>query len=77
LIEGLVRAGQADGTIVAGDARLLVLSVLAQPFHLLALRHRMGDVVGLQALDPRVFQALVNNAVGCMRRGLTLPERRL
>ncbi len=71
----LLVAGQAEGSIVAGDAQLLILSIVAQPFHVLALRNKMREVLGLPADDPAVFARVVDNAVAFVRRGLS-PEGR-
>jgi hypothetical protein len=76
-LSGLVGAGQADGSIVPGDAHLLTLSVMAQPFHILALRPKMGRVVGVQASEGATFDRVVDNAVAFVRRGLSSKETKL
>lgn len=70
----LIQAGQSDGTIVSGDPHLLTLSVMAQPFHIMALRHRMGPLIGVQASEEAVFERVVDNAVAFVRRGLSSKE---
>ena len=74
ILAGLIRAGQVDGSIVPGDAQLLSLSVMAQPFHIMALRHRMGPVIGVRATEGAVFERVVDNAVAFVRRGLSSKE---
>jgi AcrR family transcriptional regulator len=74
LLHDLVRSGQADGSIVAGDPQLLTLSILAQPFHVMSLRRKMGHVIGLDATRTPVFERIVDNAVAFMRRGLSTRE---
>lgn len=74
-LSGLIQAGQADGTIVSGDAHLLTLSVMAQPFHILALRHKMGSVIGVQASEGAVFERVVDNALAFLHRGLSAEEK--
>jgi len=73
-LSSLIEAGQADGTVVSGDAHLLTLSVMAQPFHIMALRHRMGSVIGVQVTEGAVFERVVDNAVAFIRRGLSPRE---
>lgn len=74
-LSGLVQAGQTDGSIVPGDAHLLTLSVMAQPFHILALRPKMGPVIGVQASEGATFDRVVDNAVAFVRRGLSAEEK--
>jgi len=74
-IKAILAEGQADGSIVAGDPQLLVLSFMAQPFHVLAVRDRLRDVLGLPAQEEAVFERVVNNAVAFARRGLSAPGR--
>jgi len=70
ILHALIEHGQADGTIVGGDARLLILSTLAQPFHITMLRNRMRGVLGIAADTSEVYAKLVDNAVAFVRRGL-------
>jgi AcrR family transcriptional regulator len=74
-LKAILAEGQADGSIVAGDPQLLILSIMAQPFHVLALRNKMRDVLGLPAQDEAVFARVVDNAVAFAHRGLSAPGR--
>lgn len=71
ILHDLIERGQAEGSIVRGDARLLILSTLAQPFHITMLRNRMRGVLGIAADTSEVYAKLVDNAVAFVRRGLS------
>ncbi len=74
-LKAILAAGQADGSIVAGDPQLLILSIVAQPFHVLAVRNKLRDVLGLPAQEEAVFARVVDNAVAFARRGLSATGR--
>jgi AcrR family transcriptional regulator len=74
-LKTILAAGQADGSIVAGDPQLLILSIVAQPFHVLAVRNKLRDVLGLPAQEEAVFARVVDNAVAFARRGLSATGR--
>lgn len=65
-----VRAGQRDGSIVAGDPVLLTFSVVAQPMYWSLVRRRVDAVFGLNSDDPAVRRTVVNHLVRFTRRGL-------
>ena len=69
-LAALVIEGQAEKTIRPGTPALLVLSIIAQPFHVLAVRRKLGEVVGLDAQTAPVFSEVVENAVEFVSRGL-------
>lgn len=75
ILRTLIAEGQAEGSIVAGDPQLLTLSLFAQPFHVLAVRKKLRDVLGLPADETTVFVRVVDNAVAFVRRGLTAEGR--
>ena len=72
----ILAEGQAEGSIVAGDPRLLILSIVAQPFHVLAVRNKMREVLSLPADEEAVFARVVDNAAAFVRRGLTAEVKR-
>jgi AcrR family transcriptional regulator len=74
-LRALITEGQADGSIVPGDAQLMVLSIAAQPFHVLAVRRKMGQVINVPAGEEAVFARIVDNAAAFVRRGLAAPGR--
>lgn len=75
ILRGLIAEGQAEGSIVPGDPQLLTLSLFAQPFHVLAVRKKLREVLGLPADEAAVFARVVDNAVAFVRRGLTAEGR--
>lgn len=75
ILRALITEGQADGSIVPGDPQLLTLSLFAQPFHVLAVRKKLREVLGLPADEAAVFARVVDNAVAFVRRGLTAEGR--
>lgn len=67
---GLIREGQADGSIRPGDPALLAMSVMAQPF-LLSMASRIPrDVVGVDRNDPDTQRKLVKHVVTTIIRSL-------
>jgi AcrR family transcriptional regulator len=74
-LKATLAEGQADGSVVAGDPQLLILSIMAQPFHVLAVRNKLRDVLGLPAQEEDVFARVVDNAVAFARRGLSATGR--
>ena len=77
LIAGLIREGQDQGSIRAGDAQHLALSVGGQPIFLALLRNALHQAVALDQDDPATRQHLVDSVVGFVRAGLAAePETR-
>lgn len=70
-VAGLVRQGQADGTIRPGDPALLALSAVAQPVYLSLVRRLTSPVLDLALQDDP--ERVVEHAVTFVRRGLA-PE---
>jgi AcrR family transcriptional regulator len=76
-IMALIREGQRDGSIRAGEPRLLAFSVMAQPFLLRIASRIPRDVAGVDRADPGTQRRLVDHVVTTVRRSLaTHPERR-
>lgn len=69
-ISALIREGQREGTIAAGDVKLLVVSVLALPAWVMWMRVPLGEVAGLDIHNSRVRQQLLDHLVISIRRSL-------
>lgn len=70
-VSGIVRQGQADGTVRAGDPILLTLSLVAQPVYLTLVQEPLRRVVGLDLGSPRGLAQLVAHARAFVRAGLS------
>ncbi len=66
----LIREGQADGSIRAGDPSLLAMSVMAQPFLLRMVSRIPRDVAGVDRNDPDTQRELVKHVVTTITRSL-------
>ncbi len=69
-VAGLIREGQKDGTIIGGEPRLLVVSVLALPAYVMWMRVPLGEVVGLDTHDHRVREQILDHIVISIRRSI-------
>lgn len=67
---GLIREGQMDGSIRAGDPALLAMSVMAQPFLLRMVSRIPRDVAGVDRNDPNTQRRLVKHVVTTITRSL-------
>jgi hypothetical protein len=67
---GLIREGQADGSIRHGDPALLAMSVMAQPFLLRMTSRIPRDIVGVDGNDPATQRKLVKHVVTTITRSL-------
>ncbi|MBA4072656.1 MAG: hypothetical protein C0497_12590 [Gemmatimonas sp.] len=67
---GLIREGQADGSIRAGDPALLAMSVMAQPFLLRMASRIPRDIAGVDGNDPSTQRKLVKHVVTTITRSL-------
>lgn len=65
-----IEAGQADGSVVAGDPNHLVVSVIAQPIYAALAQRPLREVVGIDLRDARQHERLVADVVQFVRRGL-------
>jgi AcrR family transcriptional regulator len=70
VLGGLIREGQRDGSIRAGDPGLLALSVMAQPFLLRMASRIPRDVAGVNSSDPDTQRRLVKHVVSTITRSL-------
>jgi AcrR family transcriptional regulator len=71
-----IRAGQRDGSIVRGDARLLTYSIVAQPIYLALIGRRPLELFGLDAAEAATRRRIVDHAVHFVRRSLATDGRR-
>lgn len=69
-VAGLIREGQRDGTVVAGDPVLLALNVLAHPFYFAVASKPIRDVMGLDRSDPAAYARVVDTAAEFVLRSL-------
>ncbi len=67
---GLIREGQADGSIRHGDPALLAMSVMAQPFLLRMASRIPRDIAGIDRTDPDTQRKLVKHVVTTITRSL-------
>lgn len=70
LLVGSIEAGQADGSIRAGDPRLLALTALAPTVFVHLMRRPLQDSVDLRLDDRRVRAAFRSTILGSVRAGL-------
>jgi AcrR family transcriptional regulator len=77
LISSLIAGGQADGSIRPGDARLMALSVVAQPIYLTLAQRILRDVLEVDQSEPEIRQRLVEVAVSFVRAGLSTGSERV
>ncbi len=69
-VMSLIREGQADGSIRAGDPALFAMSVMAQPFLLRMASRIPRDIAGVMHDDPDTHRALVKHVVTTITRSL-------
>lgn len=65
-----IRAGQADGTIRAGEPRLLALLVVAPTLFVNLIRRPIEDALGLSLADPATRDAMREHVLAFVRSGL-------
>lgn len=70
VIAELISDGQRDGTIRQGNARLLALSVVAQPIWMTVVREFLQQTVGVDQDDPRTRAEVIDTAMRFVRAGL-------
>ncbi len=70
LIASVIAAGQRDGSIRQGDARLMALSIGSQPMFLSLVRHALRDGAEIDQDDPATGRELVESVVRFVRAGL-------
>jgi AcrR family transcriptional regulator len=62
-LTGLVREGQAEGSLRPGPTMAMALSIVSHPVHLTVVRRPLKLVGGLDLDDPATRRELVENAV--------------
>lgn len=72
LIASVIAAGQRDGSIRPGDARLMALSIGSQPMFLSLVRHALRDGAEIDQDDPATGRELVERVVRFVRAGLAV-----
>jgi AcrR family transcriptional regulator len=76
VISTIIAEGQEDGSIRAGDPRLMALSIVAQPVWLALVTRLLQEALGLDQHDPETRTALVGSVVRFVRAGLAAhPEQ--
>jgi len=70
VISEAVRAGQAQGSIRAGDPLLLTLSAMAQPFHFVIAGKAIFAAAGIDLKDPATRARIVEHVTTTIRRAL-------
>lgn len=70
VISEAVRAGQADGSIRAGDPILLTLSAMAQPFHFMIAGKAIFAAAGIDLKEPATRARIVDHVAATVRRAL-------
>ena len=69
-VADVAAAGQADGSVRAGDPRLFALSVIAQPIHLSIVAKVLATVAGLDQTDAATRQRITAHVVAFVQAGL-------
>jgi len=67
-LAAVIADGQREGTVRAGDPRLLALSVMAQPFYFKIAGRGFEQALGITPGDPAVWTRLVEHVVESVRR---------
>jgi AcrR family transcriptional regulator len=77
IVLGLIREGQADGSIRKGEPALLAMSVMAQPFMMRIAGKIPHEIAGVNPNDPKTQRKLVKHVVTTITRSLaSSPEHR-
>jgi AcrR family transcriptional regulator len=67
-IRGLIEAGQQDGSIREGDATLLALSAISQPFYFKVAGRGLEQALGVRRDDPAQWTRVVEHVAQSVRR---------
>jgi len=70
LLASLIAEGQSQGSIRAGDPRLMALSIGAQPIWLALARRALQEGAEIDQDDPRTRARVVDSVVDFVRAGL-------
>lgn len=73
-LTGIIVAGQQDGSIRAGDPRLLALSTIGQVFFYRVAGRITREVVGIDPNDPELRQRIADHIADNVRRLLANPS---
>lgn len=77
VLVGLVREGQADGSVRSADPVLLALSIVSQPIYLTVGRRIVQAASGLEQEDAATRRRMLDHAVAFVRAALAAkPEGR-
>ncbi|MFB3908182.1 MAG: TetR/AcrR family transcriptional regulator [Candidatus Eisenbacteria bacterium] len=74
-LQGLIRQGQTDGSIAAGDSELMALSVAAQPIYYVLALKPLREVIGIDPRDPAASERILDTILALVRRSLEAPGR--
>jgi AcrR family transcriptional regulator len=75
MLASMIADGQMEGSIRAGDARLMALSIAAQPIWLTLARRALRDGIDVDQDDASTRRRLVDSVVDFVRAGLAVePE---
>ena len=77
IVIGLVTEGQMDGSIRSGDARLLAMTVVAQPLSMSLTAPMMLSTGTIDLTDPATKARATDNAVRFVQVGLAAKPQRL
>lgn len=69
-VSGLVRQGQADGSVRHGDPMLMTISVISQPVFLTIASPMVRTATGLDQTDPATYRRIVEHATAFVRAAL-------
>ncbi|HUP18876.1 MAG TPA: TetR/AcrR family transcriptional regulator [Gemmatimonadota bacterium] len=70
LLAGSIAEGQADGSVRAGDPRLLALAAIAPSVFVHLIRRPIEDSIDLTLSDPATHRAFRSTLLECVRAGL-------
>lgn len=75
-LTSLVEQGQAEGTMRAGEPRLMALTIISHPVHANLFRSVLRGIAGVDLSDAATRARVIGNAEAFVRGGLaTWPER--
>ncbi len=70
MLTGLIEEGQRDGSIRAGDPRLMAPSIVSQPMYITLARQVIHEGLGIDIDDPDAREHLVDSVVVFIRGAL-------
>lgn len=69
-VTALIKVGQADGSIRAGDPTLLALTAVSQPFYIKVAGRGIEQALGVKRGDPAVWARIVDHVAESVRRAI-------